>query len=197
MDHFPLEAIARGYDPINLAMELFLDASSPQRSGCESRWLLVAATVKLGNMIGRLDIVCVRKWKCAFGFAAAVVAIAWGDIFRRSGKIFQTNISTEEPWTKETLCVLRCTFVLYVAYETRFNNNSFSLFYPSQACIDDNLDMVEFLVQNRADVNRKDNEGWTPLHATSSCGYSHSSNIAKKGPLTHSMFSSLFPDFSV
>lgn len=31
--------------------------------------------------------------------------------------------------------------------------------------------MVEFLVQQGADVNRQDNEGWTPLHATSSCGY--------------------------
>ncbi|CAG9862077.1 unnamed protein product [Phyllotreta striolata] len=40
-----------------------------------------------------------------------------------------------------------------------------------QACIDDNLDMVEFLVENRADVNRGDNEGWTPLHATASCGF--------------------------
>ncbi|CAO1309583.1 unnamed protein product [Diamesa hyperborea] len=39
-----------------------------------------------------------------------------------------------------------------------------------QACIEDNLDMVEFLVTHRADINRKDNEGWTPLHATSSCG---------------------------
>lgn len=40
-----------------------------------------------------------------------------------------------------------------------------------QACIDDNADMVEFLVEHGADVNRGDNEGWTPLHATASCGF--------------------------
>ena len=31
--------------------------------------------------------------------------------------------------------------------------------------------MVEFLVAHGADVNRGDNEGWTPLHATASCGF--------------------------
>jgi ankyrin repeat protein len=40
-----------------------------------------------------------------------------------------------------------------------------------QACIDDNLDMVEFLVELQADVDVCDNEGWTPLHATASCGF--------------------------
>lgn len=46
--------------------------------------------------------------------------------------------------------------------------------------------MVEFLVEHGADVNRGDNEGWTPLHATSSCGFlsiakyliEHGANIA-------------------
>jgi protein phosphatase 1 regulatory subunit 12A len=31
--------------------------------------------------------------------------------------------------------------------------------------------MVEFLVEHGADVNKGDNEGWTPLHATASCGF--------------------------
>ncbi|XP_029669269.1 protein phosphatase 1 regulatory subunit 12A isoform X7 [Formica exsecta] len=31
--------------------------------------------------------------------------------------------------------------------------------------------MVEFLVEQGADINRGDNEGWTPLHATASCGF--------------------------
>ncbi|KAK3850324.1 hypothetical protein Pcinc_042966, partial [Petrolisthes cinctipes] len=44
------------------------------------------------------------------------------------------------------------------------------------ACIDDNLDMVEFLVDQGTDVNRGDMEGWTPLHATASCGFN---SIAK------------------
>ncbi|NWW64700.1 MYPT2 phosphatase, partial [Ifrita kowaldi] len=55
-----------------------------------------------------------------------------------------------------------------------------------QACIDENLDMVKFLVENGANVNQQDNEGWTPLHAVASCGYlniaeyliSHGANVA-------------------
>ncbi|XP_068097349.1 protein phosphatase 1 regulatory subunit 12C isoform X5 [Hyperolius riggenbachi] len=55
-----------------------------------------------------------------------------------------------------------------------------------QACIDENLEVVEFLVNHRANVNQADNEGWTPLHVAASCGYmeiaeyllKHSANIA-------------------
>lgn len=43
--------------------------------------------------------------------------------------------------------------------------------FSFQACIDENLDMVKFLVENKANVNQQDNEGWTPLHAAASCGY--------------------------
>lgn len=40
-----------------------------------------------------------------------------------------------------------------------------------QACIDDNVDMVTFLVEHGACINQPDNEGWIPLHAAASCGY--------------------------
>jgi len=31
--------------------------------------------------------------------------------------------------------------------------------------------MVRFLVEHGADVEASDNEGWTALHATASCGF--------------------------
>ncbi|XP_038238090.2 protein phosphatase 1 regulatory subunit 12C isoform X2 [Dermochelys coriacea] len=40
-----------------------------------------------------------------------------------------------------------------------------------QACIDENLEVVQFLVENGANVNQADNEGWTPLHVAASCSY--------------------------
>lgn len=40
-----------------------------------------------------------------------------------------------------------------------------------QACIDENLEVVRFLVEQGATVNQADNEGWTPLHVAASCGY--------------------------
>uniref|UniRef100_A0A673URH8 Protein phosphatase 1 regulatory subunit 12C n=1 Tax=Suricata suricatta TaxID=37032 RepID=A0A673URH8_SURSU len=56
----------------------------------------------------------------------------------------------------------------------------------AQACIDENLEVVHFLVEQGATVNQADNEGWTPLHVAASCGYldiaryllSHGADIA-------------------
>ncbi|VDO03250.1 unnamed protein product [Rodentolepis nana] len=39
-----------------------------------------------------------------------------------------------------------------------------------QCCIDNNLDMCIFLLEKNANVNAKDNEQWTPLHAAATCG---------------------------
>ncbi|EPY77363.1 protein phosphatase 1 regulatory subunit 12C [Camelus ferus] len=58
--------------------------------------------------------------------------------------------------------------------------------YLRPACIDENLEVVRFLVEQGATVNQADNEGWTPLHVAASCGYldiaryllSHGANIA-------------------
>ncbi|XP_066065153.1 protein phosphatase 1 regulatory subunit 12C-like, partial [Chamaea fasciata] len=40
----------------------------------------------------------------------------------------------------------------------------------SPACIDENMEVVQFLVESGADVNQADNEGWTPLHVAAACG---------------------------
>ena len=45
------------------------------------------------------------------------------------------------------------------------------LCFAFQACIDDNFSMVKFLVEHGADIDACDNEGWTALHATASCGF--------------------------
>ncbi|EGW02950.1 Protein phosphatase 1 regulatory subunit 12C [Cricetulus griseus] len=55
-----------------------------------------------------------------------------------------------------------------------------------QAFIDENLEVVRFLVEQGATVNQAGNEGRTPLHVAASCGYldiaryllSHGANIA-------------------
>ena len=39
-----------------------------------------------------------------------------------------------------------------------------------QAVLDDNLVMVRLLIQHGAKMNKKDEDGWTPLHAAAANG---------------------------
>ena len=42
-----------------------------------------------------------------------------------------------------------------------------------QAVLDDNLVMVRLLIQHGAKINKKDEDGWTPLHAAAANGLPH------------------------
>lgn len=42
-----------------------------------------------------------------------------------------------------------------------------------QCCIDDSEEMMKLLVEFGANVNAKDSEQWTPLHAAATCGHIH------------------------
>lgn len=42
-----------------------------------------------------------------------------------------------------------------------------------QCCIDDSEDMMKLLIDFGADVNARDTEQWTPLHAAATCGHLH------------------------
>lgn len=42
-----------------------------------------------------------------------------------------------------------------------------------QCCIDDSEDMLKLLLDFGANVNARDSEMWTPLHAAATCGHVH------------------------
>ena len=42
-----------------------------------------------------------------------------------------------------------------------------------QAVLDDNLACVRILIQHGAKINKKDEDGWTPLHAAAANGLPH------------------------
>uniref|UniRef100_A0A8C7XIK9 Protein phosphatase 1 regulatory subunit n=1 Tax=Oryzias sinensis TaxID=183150 RepID=A0A8C7XIK9_9TELE len=64
--------------------------------------------------------------------------------------------------------VLTSTMPMWTASQRSTRSSDLS---GVRACIDDNVDMVTFLVEHGASVNQPDNEGWIPLHAAASCGY--------------------------
>jgi protein phosphatase 1 regulatory subunit 16A len=42
-----------------------------------------------------------------------------------------------------------------------------------QCCIDDSEEMMKLLIDFGANVNARDTEQWTPLHAAATCGHLH------------------------
>ena len=47
------------------------------------------------------------------------------------------------------------------------------ILYSFQCCIDDSEEMMKLLIEFGADVNARDSELWTPLHAAATCGHLH------------------------
>ena len=60
-----------------------------------------------------------------------------------------------------------CTYVFPLLLPCPF---SFIPFYPLQCCIDNELEMAEVLMEHNVDMNARDIEGWTPLHAAAATG---------------------------
>ena len=46
-------------------------------------------------------------------------------------------------------------------------------YFLFQAVLEDNLACVRILIQHGAKINKKDEDGWTPLHAAAANGLPH------------------------
>ncbi|KAM3173540.1 hypothetical protein ACTXT7_012322 [Hymenolepis weldensis] len=75
--------------------------------------------------------------------------------------------------TKEKLCVLFEVPSLSKRPEGEYISVRYIPYWSTlclPCCIDNNLDICTLLLENNANVNAKDNEQWTPLHAAATCG---------------------------
>jgi protein phosphatase 1 regulatory subunit 12A len=88
-------------------------------------------------------------------------------------KLIRQGADIDTPNVDGLTALHQVSFVLVLSSKLYASPLTFWIVFliHTQACIDDNLDMVEFLVEHGADINRGDHEGWTPLHATASCGF--------------------------
>ena len=56
-------------------------------------------------------------------------------------------------------------------YSSRARLSASGIVCALQACIDNNAELVAWLLERGAAIDVHDLEGWTPLHAAAHCGY--------------------------
>ncbi|KAH9362275.1 hypothetical protein HPB48_002253 [Haemaphysalis longicornis] len=61
----------------------------------------------------------------------------------------------------------------YLFYIPLVEPSPFGVVPCAQCCIDDSEEMMKLLIDFNANVNAKDSEQWTPLHAAATCGHIH------------------------
>ncbi|KAG8176836.1 hypothetical protein JTE90_001975 [Oedothorax gibbosus] len=71
---------------------------------------------------------------------------------------------------RESCLVLKRLLMLQVSPDS---TNEDGLTALHQCCIDDSEEMMRLLIEFGANVNAKDSEHWTPLHAAATCGHIH------------------------
>ena len=106
------------------------------------------------------------------------------NLINKANLIFKKASNCDEDqhkikFSNSTLFLAACVSSDYDEINRLLNNNLVDINIGNidgltalhHAAIDDNRQLVEFLLKKGADVNCVDNEGWSPLHATASCDH--------------------------
>ena len=67
--------------------------------------------------------------------------------------------------------VYDCSFSLLLLLLLLLLMDALMMLSDTQCCIDELDDLLRLLVESGADVNARDLEQWTPLHAAATCGH--------------------------